>query len=230
MALRNSISIILLLLFFGCDKPIPEEVREIKEFNIWADEHEVTAKDFEDFQNQFDVRIASDTVSGWWFSAELREWKPSRTASHLKPDGESRADSLAPAVQVSWADACAYCNARNGRLPSINEWMAMTSGVYTPGNIWEGYFPFRDEGLDGFRATSSPVKSFKAHENGLYDLFGNVWEWTNSSDAKGKYYIKGGSFLSDYNSGGFLPDYSKAFSADSLRADLGFRCVYNITH
>ena len=230
MTLRNAISAIIPLFLLGCETPIPEDVKAIKEVNIWADEHEVTTKDFEDFHNQADLRIASDTINGWWFSADSSKWKSSFTACHLNPNGTFIADSLSPAVQVSWADACAYCNARNGRLPTTTEWMAMTSESYSPGNIWEGYFPLRDEGLDGFLAQSAPVKSFRANEKGLYDLFGNVWEWTSSAAEEGKYYVKGGSYLSDYNSGGFLPDYTMAFSADSLRADLGFRCVYTITN
>lgn len=229
MTLRNAISVITPLFLLGCETPILKEVKAIKEVNIWADEHEVTSTDFEDFQNQFDLRIASDSTTGWWFSPDSSIWKSSFTASHLKPNGTGIADSLSPAVQVSWADACAYCNARKGRLPTTKEWTVMTSGSYTPGNIWEGYFPLRDEGVDGFLAQSSPVKSFKVHETGLYDLFGNVWEWTSSPAEEGKYYVKGGSYLSDYNSGGFLPEYILVFSADSLRADLGFRCVYALT-
>ncbi len=227
MTLKNSIYLIILIILSGCETPIPEDVVSIKGLNIWVDEHEVTAFEFERFKHQFDIRIASDSTTGWWYSLDSLRWEKSSMATHLKPNSMVGSDSLSPAVQVSWDDACSYCNALNGRLPTVDEWEKMTQGEYIPGNIWEGFFPFKDEGKDGFSAVSSPVKSFSPNSNGLYDVHGNVWEWTSSKDAEGNFFVKSGSFLSDYNSGGFLPDYELALSHDSLRVDLGFRCVYN---
>ncbi len=88
-------------------------------------------------------------------------------------------------------------------------------------NVWEGVFPSLDTGEDGYRAQASPVGCFPANGYGLYDMAGNVWQWTrdwyrpnldldNKEDPAGpptetafdpgdpgarKHLIKGGSFL-----------------------------------
>ncbi|MEZ6018017.1 MAG: SUMF1/EgtB/PvdO family nonheme iron enzyme [Planctomycetota bacterium] len=98
-----------------------------------------------------------------------------------------------PVVHVSWNDATAFATWRRKRLPTREEWHAMARGdamdqVYPWGdslltpkgyaaNTWQGTFPLRDEALDGFHGTA-PVGAFPPGTNGLYDLGGNVWEWT----------------------------------------------------
>lgn len=45
-------------------------------------------------------------------------------------------------------------------------------------NTWQGFFPYKNTGEDGFK-TLAPVDAFKQGSNGLYNMIGNLWEWTN---------------------------------------------------
>jgi formylglycine-generating enzyme required for sulfatase activity len=96
-------------------------------------------------------------------------------------------------VHVAYADVEAYARWAGKEVATEAEWeFAARGGLdgaeyvwgdeFTPGgrhlaNTWQGEFPHVNEGLDGFEGTA-PVGSFPANGYGLYDMAGNVWEWT----------------------------------------------------
>ena len=100
-----------------------------------------------------------------------------------------------PVVQLAYEDAEAYATWIGKSLPTEAEWeLAARGGLegteYVWGadetgtqgrylaNYWQGEFPYRDSGADGFQGTA-PVGSFPPNGFGLHDMAGNVWEWTS---------------------------------------------------
>jgi len=123
----------------------------------------------------------------WWTWTKGASWKhPEGPGSGI----EHRLDH--PVVHIAWDDAVAYANWAGKRLPTEAEWERAARGGLdgavnawgdepvdpTRANIWDGQFPHDNTGADGFVRTA-PVKSFPPNGYGLYDVAGNVWEWTS---------------------------------------------------
>ena len=124
----------------------------------------------------------------WWQFMKGADWRhPYGPKSNI-----NTADNH-PVVHVSFADAAAYAAWVGKELPAEAEWeFAARGGLdgaeyawgseFTPGgkqmaNTWQGEFPRENLSLDGYERTS-PVREFPPNGYGLYDMIGNVWEWT----------------------------------------------------
>ena len=123
-------------------------------------------------------------------------WKWSIGANWKQPNGNGSSiigKSNHPVVHVSFEDAQAYCKWAGRRLPTEAEWEYAARGgkkdkIYFWGdfvdklssnvNSWEGEFPVSNTQADGFEK-SAPVKTFPPNDFGLYEISGNVWEWTS---------------------------------------------------
>ena len=126
--------------------------------------------------------------SQWWRWTNGANWK--------QPEGKGSSingKDNHPVVHVSYEDAMAYCNWAGRRLPTEAEWEFAARGgkrdkIYFWGdltdklssyvNSWEGEFPVDNTQADGFEK-SAPVKTYPPNGYGLYEISGNVWEWTS---------------------------------------------------
>ena len=123
-------------------------------------------------------------------------WRWVAGASWRHPAGpESTIDALAghPVVHVAWEDIEAYCRWAGTSLPTEAEWeYAARGGIdgaeFTWGegdpqdtsplaNTWQGQFPWENRKPPS-RSRTAPVGSYPPNGYGLFDMAGNVWEWT----------------------------------------------------
>ncbi len=125
----------------------------------------------------------------WWSYVDGANWKhPEGPQSGIKDRGKY------PVVHIAYEDALAYAKWAGKRLPSEAEFeFAARGGLdrkpYAWGdelqpngkfmaNTFQGHFPDKGVAEDGYERTA-PVASFPANGYGLYDMAGNVWEWTS---------------------------------------------------
>jgi len=124
----------------------------------------------------------------WWIYVPGADWRhPRGPASNIRKLMDH------PVVHVAFEDAEAYAKWAGRELPTEAEWeFAARGGLegaefswgdeYMPGgkpmaNTWQGEFPWQNLCKDGYEWTA-PVGSFPANGYGLYEMAGNVWEWT----------------------------------------------------
>lgn len=129
-----------------------------------------------------------DNWQQWWKWVIGANWKhPSG------PDSNLANKENYPVVHISYQDALAYCKWANRALPTEAQWELAARGtlqnaIYTWGNendkldknanTWQGSFPTMNTENDGYMLMS-PVKTFPSNGLGLFDMAGNVWEFTS---------------------------------------------------
>ena len=199
---------------------------------------------------------------------ELSWWHWVAGANWRHPDGPNsniEGKENYPVVHIAYQDAEAYVKWAGKSLPTEAQWEFAAQGglvnaIYTWGNeysatkanTWQGEFPLENTKEDKYIGTA-PVGSFPANGYGLYDIAGNVWEWTNdwyrighegkshqtnptvsnpneSFDPRepgtAKHVIKGGSYLCAPNyCSRYRPAGREAQSPDTGTSHIGFRLV-----
>ena len=204
-------------------------------------------------------------VSQWWRYTPGADWRHPRG-----PGSTTGGLDRHPVTHVAAEDADAYAAWAGKELPTEAEWEFAARGgldgaVYTWGddpfprgkvmaNTWQGEFPVHNAQDDGYERTS-PVGAFPANGYGLYDMIGNVWEWTSDwyaghvADAPAccggrmvdarehsidrrdparipRKVMKGGSHLCAPNyCRRYRPAARMAQPIDTSTSHLGFRCV-----
>jgi formylglycine-generating enzyme required for sulfatase activity len=172
--------------------------------------------------------VSRADVTQWWRYVPGADWR-----HPFGPGSSIEGKANHPVVNVAYEDAKAYAQWLGHSLPTEAEWEFAARGglegmkyawgdAYDPAggwkaNTWQGDFPMHDEALDGFSGTA-PVGCFPPNGYGLFDMIGNVWEYTsdpwrpyhmphfaglsakqdvsaNAQQAAGPVTIKGGSWL-----------------------------------
>ena len=237
----------------GSHKGLPAE-RPIRRYSVksfYMSEHPITVDQFREFIKASKYKTEAERFgNSGVFSFSEQRWYMQDGAYWEYPAGpnKEKAKDDHPVTQVSWNDAVAYATWKGERLPTEIEWEhAARNGknsrhIYPWGNeievkgkhqanVWQGKFPFKNTNEDGFLMTS-PVKHFSKTSLGLYDMAGNVWEWTDSEyreeNSELMKTIKGGSFLCE-------PDFCHGYRVSSRMGTTpetslmhtGFRTVKN---
>jgi formylglycine-generating enzyme len=199
--------------------------------------------------------VGTEEPGLWWSWVEGASWR--------RPLGESSSlEGLErhPVVHIAHSDASAFAQWAGKSLPTEAEWEFAARGGLDgadyawgsesfPGGrrmakTWQGIFPWRNDAPPGLDRTS-PVKSYPANGYGLFDMIGNVWEWTNddydaphgemaqtpaccgaSAPEQPRKVLKGGSHLC-------APEYCQRYRPaarwpqplDTTTSHVGFRCV-----
>jgi formylglycine-generating enzyme required for sulfatase activity len=145
---------------FGIIKPWFEDEHPAHQVHLpayYIDRYELTNAQYQEF-----VRATGYRPPPYWNGLQY----PAGTDSY-------------PVVMVSWEDAQSYCKWAGKRLPTEGEWekAARPDQRLYP---WGNDFDANKANIGGTRGGLTPVGSYEAGQSpfGVYDLVGNVWEWT----------------------------------------------------
>jgi formylglycine-generating enzyme required for sulfatase activity len=205
-----------------------------------------------------DGPVSLDDYRNWW------RWQPGADWRHPEgPESNAGGRERHPVTHVTHADAVAYAEWAGKSLPTEAEWEYAARGgldgtVFTWGdefapkgrmmaNTWQGEFPWQNLLHDRYEGTS-PVETFPPNGYGLYDMAGNVWEWTDDWFAPAEegppsccapqspHIADGGRFPRKVTKGGshlcapnyclrYRPAARQGEAIDTSTGHIGFRCV-----
>ena len=207
----------------------------------YIDTHEVTNAEYYEFWKADGGKTSKHTPASYGSSYMIGDWPDAATS---KPNF--------PVVGITWYDAVAYAEWAGKRLPTEAEWEKAARG--TDARIWPWGNSFNKEstsgsalsdgtsrdsaslacsnsrdGKDGYDNTTSPVENYHcgASPYGVYDMAGNVWQWTadiyHNTHLR---YMRGGSYENyEYN----LRVWARNNAGpDFYGVNVGFRCVRNL--
>lgn len=218
---------------------------------FYLDQYEVTNAEYRDYLSQLSPEERTERLP------DSTAWSEARTQDSWTAYFRSDYYADYPVVAVTWTEARAYCQAQNKRLPTEAEWeYAARAGHLGRIYPWEGlsargqggeylanFKPSSGYSADGY-AFTAPVDEFPPNDWDLYNMAGNVAEWTrdaytpsydNLSDFNPSYrdeneprrVIRGGAWNSNASFIGVgMRDTQRR---DEASVDVGFRCAREVT-
>jgi formylglycine-generating enzyme required for sulfatase activity len=190
------------------------------------DRFEITNAEFARFVERTGLVTLAERQGRSWDGPTARQG-----LSWRAPAGEVSAESSPqlPVVHVTRDDARAYCAFAGARLPSMDEWEYHARGpkrrAFPWGDDWdEGRLRWAEGKSTGLEDVGSHPEG--ATPQGVEDLAGSVWEWTDS-DLEGEPVFKGGSW-DDRNPAWFRAAAIASAPADFTSSSVGFRCVRDL--
>jgi formylglycine-generating enzyme required for sulfatase activity len=225
------------------------EMRDVEVAPFFIDTHEVTNEKFARFLNDVYPEAKEDwllwvnTEKGSEFKIVFKESEEGNGGVFSVVEGYKKH----PVVTVSWDGAVAYTEWEGKTLPTVVQWEVAARGKSTDRFPWgDKIDPDRAnyrtdvQRKEKIKGTAMPVGSYPPNEFGLYDVVGNVWEWT--IDESETDFLSAVSFIDSLSSmtnplkvlvgGSFLTSekeigVSLSFPANQKArfGNIGFRCV-----
>ena len=176
------------------DRRDNETQHQVKVGDFYMAKYTVTVAQFEVFihESQYQTEADKDGGSYAWTGKNLKKKAGVNWRCDVK--GEAQKDKQHPVIHVSWNDATEYCKWLSAklnatfRLPTEAEWeYACRAGTTTPFNTgdnlttdqanYDGNYPYNKNPKGKYPQRTTPVGNYPPNAWGLYDMYGNVYEW-----------------------------------------------------